>query len=61
MKAFASGDKLGTPAKKRYRSISTRKRQVMERISVLSANTYLRTLSNADAFSKLEIERNCHY
>ena len=60
MKAFASGDKLGTPAKKRSRSISTRKREVMERISVLSENTYLRTLSNAAPFQLRFWESNCH-
>ena len=53
MKAFASGGKLGTPAKKRSRSISTRKREVGQRISVLSTNTYLRTLSIAVALSKI--------
>ena len=60
MKAFASGDKIGTPAKKRSRSISTRKREVGQRISVLSTNTYLRTLSIAVALSKIGEKRNCH-
>ena len=59
MKAFASGDKLGTPAKKRSRSISTRKREVGQRISVLSTNTYLRTLTIAVALSKIGEKRNC--
>ena len=59
MKPFASGDKLGTPAKKRSRSISTRKHEVGQRISVLSTNTYLRTLSIAVALSKIGEKRNC--
>ena len=59
-KIFVSGGKLGSPAKQRSRSISTRKRQVMERISVLSANTYLRTLSNAAPFQLRFWESNCH-
>ena len=53
MKTLVSGDKLGTPAKKRSRSISTRKREVGQRISVLSTNTYLRTLSIAVALPKI--------
>ena len=53
MKIFASGGKLGSPAKKRSRTISTRKREVGQRISVLSTNTYLRTLSIAVALSKI--------
>ena len=60
MKIFVSGGKFGTPAKQRSRSISTRKREVMERISVLSANTYLRTLSNAAPFQLRFWESNCH-
>ena len=53
MKPFASGGKFGTPVKKRSRRISTRKREVGQRISVLSTNTYLRTLSIAVALSKI--------
>ena len=59
MKPFASGDKLGTPAKKRSRSISTRKHEVGQRISVLSTNTYLRTLSIAVGSFQNREKRNC--
>ena len=60
MKTFVGGDKLGSPAKQRSRSISTRKREVVKRIHLLTANTYLRTLSIAVALSKIGEKRNCH-
>ena len=60
MEIFFSGGKLGSPAKQRSRSISTRKREVVKRIHLLTANTYLRTLSIAVALSKIGGERNCH-
>ena len=45
MKIFFSGGKLGSPAKQRSRSISTRKREVVERIHLITTNTNLRSLS----------------
>ena len=54
MEIFFDGGKFGTPVKKRSRSISTINREVTDRSALISMNTYLRALSNADAFSKLE-------
>ena len=44
-KPFADGGKLGTPVKKRSRSISSINRRVTDRIALITTNTNLRSLS----------------
>ena len=55
MTAFADGGKFGAPAKKRSRRISTINRRVTERISLITTNTYLRTLSIAAALESRKL------
>ena len=62
MTASAGGGKFGTPVKKRSRRISTINRRVTERISLITTNTNLRTLSIAAALeSRKLIVINWHH